>query len=80
MILPFYSALVAHLDYCVQFWASQFKKDRDLIEGVQGSAIRMIKGLEHFLYEGRLSNLHLFILGKRRLRRGLINVYICLNR
>ena len=35
----------------------------------------MIKGLEHLPYEERLSNLCLFNLGKRRMRRGLINVY-----
>jgi len=77
MILPLHSPLMRpHLDYCVQFWAPQFKKDRDRLKGVQQKAtVMMIKGLEHHQCEEWLSNISLFSLGKRRLRCDVINVY-----
>ncbi|PKU49334.1 hypothetical protein llap_373 [Limosa lapponica baueri] len=76
VILPLYSALVrSYLEYCVQLWSPQHRKDMDLLGRIWQRVKKMIRGLEHLSYEDRLRELELLSLEKKRLWGDLITAF-----
>ena len=57
-----------HLEYCIQAWSPNIRKDIDCLENVQRRATKMVSGLKKLSYEQRLWRLNLSTLEERRKR------------
>ena len=64
-----------NLEYGVQFWSPNYRKDVDKMERVQRRFTRMLPGFQHLGYRERLNRLGLYSLERRRLRGDLIEVF-----
>ena len=72
-MLPLYKSMVRpHLDYCKQAWRPHLGKDFDILEKVQGRAMKMMEGLEGLGFMERLRILNLTTLETRFHRADLI--------
>ena len=61
-VVRHWNGLPREVEYCVQVWSPQYRKDRELLERVQRRATKMMRGLEHLPCEDRLRELGLFSL------------------
>ncbi|CAL4256109.1 unnamed protein product, partial [Meganyctiphanes norvegica] len=71
-----YPSLVrSHMEFAIQAWSPQLKKDIIKLENVQRRATRLVFELRGLSYEQRLEQLELTTLEERRIRGDLIEVY-----
>ena len=76
VLLKLYKTLERpHLEYCVQFLSTYYRKDIIKLERVQKRFTRMLPGLDGLSYKERLDILGLFSLEHMRFRVDLIEVY-----
>jgi len=79
VVILLYSVLVwPHLEYCVQFWAPQFKRNVKVLDYVQRRATNLVKGLEGMSYEEQPKQTACLIW--RTLRGNLMALYSFLRR
>ena len=71
LIIPLYKAIVRpHLEYCIQAWNPQLRKDIDMLEQIQRRATKLIPGLRDLTYEERLNERGLTTLETRKIKGG----------
>ena len=68
-----YKAVVrSKLEYAIQAWSPHLQKDKDLLEGVQRRATKIVPALRDVPYDERLKAFGLTTLTERRIRGDMI--------
>ena len=81
LILQLYKSLDRpHLEYAVQFWSPELRRDIDKMEKIQRRATKMIPEVRKYSYHQRIQVLDLISLVQRTRRGQLIEVFKYLNR
>ena len=76
MFKALYPSLVrSHMEYAVQAWSPQLKKDIQLLEKVQQRATKLVHSIKNEPYDKRREKLGLTTLEDRRFRGDLIQVF-----
>ena len=76
LIIPLYISLVRpHLEYCIQAWRPNMRKNIDKLERVQRRATRLISEISQLSYEELLQQCRLTTLETRRIRGDQIEVF-----
>jgi len=65
--------------YCAPIWSPHYRKDIELVEGVQRRATKLIDDVRNLHYEERNKKLNLMTLEKRRHRSDLIETFKIIN-
>ena len=76
MLLHLHNSIVRpNLEYCNSMWSTIYKKDIQLLEGVQRQTTKLVPELKDIEYRDRLKSLKLPSLVYRRLRGDLIEAF-----
>jgi len=66
-IMPLYKSLVRpHLEYCASIWSSYYRKDIELVEGVQRRATKLIDDVRNLHYKECIKKSNLMTLEKKK--------------
>lgn len=75
MLTLYKSLIIPLLEYCCQLWSPWRAGEKQMLESVQRSFTSRISGVQHLDYWGRLRELNLYSLERRRERYAILYIF-----